>query len=142
MYLLCFEDIQASHSGAMSAPKSTKKQLWNPCCRWVVQMTKKSRTWIQSCSQGVPKSIKNLLKSKSGPQGVLLGVLGGFRMNRMVTRAPKITPRDVKMHLPGVRKAIPGSQNGATSSSDSQPTVGTVAGCKQLDILKKQIHIC
>ena len=44
--------MQASHSGAMSAPKSTEKQLWNPCCHWVVQMTKKSPTWIQSWSQG------------------------------------------------------------------------------------------
>ena len=68
-------------------------------------MTKKSPTWIQSWSQRVPKSIKNLLTSKSGPQGVLLGVLGGFRMNRMVIRAPKITRRDVKMHLPGSRVA-------------------------------------
>ena len=89
--------------------------------------------------RGSKKSIKNLLTSKSGPQGVLLGVLGGLRINKMVPQDSKITPRDVKMHLPGVRKAIPGSQNGATSLSDSQPTVGTVAGCKQLDIY---IYIC
>ena len=82
--------------------------------------------------KGAPKSIKNVLKSKSGPQGVVLGVLGGLRVNRMVPRDTKITPWDVKTHLPGVRKAIPGSQNGATSLSDSQPTVGTVGGCKQL----------
>ena len=134
MYLLCFEDIQASHSGAMSAPKSTKKQLWNPCCHWVVQMTKKSPTWIQSWSQGGSKIHQKSTKIQVWPQGVLVGVLGGLRINKMVPRDTKITPRDVKMHLPGVRKAIPGSQNGATSLSDSQPTVGTVAGCKQLDI--------
>ena len=82
---------------------------------------------------GPPKSIKNALKSRSGPQGVLLGVLGGFQINKMVPRATKITPRDVKMQLPGVRKGIPDTENAATSLSDSQPTVGTVAGCKQLD---------
>ena len=97
-------------------------------------MTKKSPTWIQRWSQEVSKSIKNLLTSKSGPQVVLLGIRGGLRINKMVPQDTKITPREVKMQLPGVRKAIPGSQNGATNLSDSQPTVGTVAGCKQLDM--------
>ena len=76
MYLLCFEDIQTSHSGALSAPKSTKKQLWNPCCHWVVQMTKKSPTWIQSWSQGVPKSIKNLRLAPKVSCWVSLGASG------------------------------------------------------------------
>ena len=83
--------------------------------------------------KGVPKSIKNVLKSKSGAQGVLLGVSGASGSTKWCPGTPKITPRDVKMHQPGVRTGIPGSQNGTTSLSESQPTVGTVAGCKQLD---------
>ena len=119
----------------MSAPKSTKKQLWNPCCHWVVQMTKKSPTWIQSWSQGVPKIHKKSSKIQVWPPRFPVGCPWGPPDQQMVPQDTKITPLDIKMHLPGVRKAIPcGSQNEAMSLSDSQPTVGMEAGCKQLDI--------
>ena len=133
MYLLCFEDIQASHSGAMSAPKSTKKPLWNPCFHWVVQMTKKSPTWIQSWSQGDPKIHQKSSKIQVWPPRCPVGCPWRPPDQQNGAPATKIIPWDVKMHLPGVRKGIPGCQNGATNLSDSQPTVGTVAGCKQLD---------
>ena len=116
MYLLCFEDIQASHSGAMSAPKSTNKNNYG--IRAAIGWSKWRKSHQHGSKvgpKGIPKSNKNLVKSKSGPQAVLLGVLGGLQINKIVPQDTKIAPRDVKMHLPGVRKAIPGSQNGTTS---------------------------
>ena len=135
MYLQCFETIQASHSGAMSAPKSTKKQLWNPCCQWVVQMTKKSLTWFRSWSQGAPKMHQKCNIIQVWHPRCPVGCPWEPPDQQDGAPGHQNHTRDVKMHLPGVRKGIPGSQNGATNLSDSQPTVGTVAGCKQLDIV-------
>ena len=39
----------------MSTRKSLKKQLWNPHCNWVVQITNKSSKWLQSWSPGGPE---------------------------------------------------------------------------------------
>ena len=95
-------------------------------------MTKKSPTWIQSWSQGVPKIHQKSTNIQLWPPRCPVGCPWGPPDQQMVPQDTKITPRDVKMHLPGIRKAIPASQNEATSLSDSQPIVGTVAGCKQL----------
>ena len=48
-------------------------------------------------AKGLPKSIKNLLKSRSGPQGVLLGVLGDLRIIKMLPRGTQMHPQDTKM---------------------------------------------
>ena len=47
--------------------------------------------------EGFPKSIKNRLKSRSGPQGVLLGVLGDLRIIKMLPRGTQMHPQDIKM---------------------------------------------
>ena len=73
-------------------PNQQKNQLWNPCCHWVVQMTKKSPTWIQSWSQGGPKSIKNLLKSKSGPKMSCWVSLGASGSTKWCPGTPKSHP--------------------------------------------------
>ena len=47
--------------------------------------------------EGVPKSIKNRLKARSGPQGVVLGVLGDLRIMKMLPRGTRMHPQDIKM---------------------------------------------
>ena len=69
-------------------------QFNGPYYEKVVNMTPKL------VPRGLPKSIKNLLKllkSRSGPQGVLLGVLGDLRIIKMLPRGTQMHPQDIKM---------------------------------------------
>ena len=43
--------------------------------------------------------MKNRLKAKSGPQGVLLGVLGDLRIIKMLPRGTQMHPQDTMGNL-------------------------------------------
>jgi hypothetical protein len=51
----------------------------------------------------LPKSITNLKKSRSGPQGVLLGVPGAPKITRAVPQVAKMSPQGTKMEPPGLQ---------------------------------------
>ena len=69
----------------------------------MIQITQKNHQTDSTLGpKRIPKSIKNLWKSRSGPQGVLLGVPGYPRIIKMVTQGTKIHPKDVKMEPPGL----------------------------------------
>ncbi len=65
--LRCFEDIQVSHSGAMSAPKSTKnnKWIWESVLKAVWQGGENLR-WMPSPRCLLPDSKKHSLVSRAG----------------------------------------------------------------------------
>ena len=65
-------------------------------CHVHSQITK-TKTLESTLQLGAFKIHQKSTKSRSGPQGVLLGVLGDLRIIKMLPRGTQMHPQDIKM---------------------------------------------